>query len=68
MSDLWGGTLPIPLEAQVREVQREIELRRRVYPAQVQNRRLMTQATADRQIAIMEAVLATLKGLERPGG
>ena len=60
MPDLFAGTLPIDLRAQVAEVEREIALRRRVYPRWVQADR-MTQAAADRQIETMEAVLATLR-------
>ena len=59
--DLFSGTLPIDLRAQLAEVEREIALRRRVYPRWVQIGRL-SQAAADRQIAVMEAVLATARG------
>jgi hypothetical protein len=62
MTDLFGGTLPITLEAQLREVEREITLRRRVYPRWVADGRL-TQAAADRQIAVMEAVAGTLQAV-----
>ena len=43
-------------------IEREIKLRHRVYPNRVENRR-MSQALADREIARMNAVLRTLKGL-----
>jgi hypothetical protein len=59
-SDLFNGTLPIALDAQVREVEREIALRRRVYPRWIESGRL-TQSAADRQIAVMQAVLETLR-------
>lgn len=60
MDGLFGDSLPICLAAQVKEVQREIALRRRVYPRLVEGGR-MTQAAANRQIAVMEAVLFTLE-------
>ena len=60
MPDLFGGTLPIPVTAQLAEVEREIALRRRVYPRWIQAGRL-SQTAADRQIATMEAVAATLR-------
>lgn len=63
MTDLFAGTLPAPLAAQIREVEREIEMRRQVYPRRVAAR-AMTQALADRQIAVMEAVLATLRRVD----
>lgn len=63
MPDLFGGSLPVPLAAQIKEVEREIAQRERVYPRWVADGR-MPQATANRQIATMRAVLATLKGLQ----
>jgi hypothetical protein len=63
MSDLFNGTLPVPLKAQIEEVQRELDQRERVYPRLVAERK-MPQARADRQIATMRAVLATLKGMQ----
>ena len=54
--------LGIPLTEQIAAVEREIKLRHRVYPNRVENRR-MSQALADREIARMNAVLQTLKGL-----
>ncbi len=56
----------IPLAEQIRCVGREIGLRRNVYPKWVASGR-MKQQDADREIAAMEAVLATLKGLEGKG-
>ena len=56
----------IPLADQIRCVGREIGLRRNVYPKWVASGR-MKQQDADREIAAMEAVLATLKGLEGKG-
>jgi hypothetical protein len=54
---------PVPLADQIRCVGRELGLRRRVYPKWIASGR-MKQDDADREIAAMEAVLATLKDLE----
>lgn len=56
-------TLPIPLEAQIAEVEYEIVMRLRVYAQLVENKRL-TQAKADHKIAAMRAVLVTLKSIK----
>lgn len=53
----------IPLRIQAACVEREIERRRRFYRHIVETGR-MSKRTADREIAEMEAVLATLRGLE----
>lgn len=50
------------LAEQLREVGREIGLRKNVYPRFVANGK-MTQAEADRHIECLEAVYATLKKL-----
>jgi hypothetical protein len=50
---------PIPLIEQIQCVEREIALRRRVYPRHVSGGR-MTQDFADKQIERMEAVLESL--------
>jgi hypothetical protein len=50
------------LVAQIQEVEREIALRRRVYPRQVFNGR-MKQAEADEHLLLMECVLETLRRL-----
>lgn len=63
MLDLFGGTLPIDLAAQRAEIEREIALRRRVYPRWTEAGK-MSHAAADRQIAVMEAVLETLTKVE----
>lgn len=60
MSDLFGDE-PVSIEDQIREVQRELDMRRTVYARRVANKS-MTQRQADRQILVMEAVLTTLKG------
>ena len=45
-------------------IEREIRFRRRVYPRRVADGK-MTQAAADRQIAVMESVKATLERIGR---
>ncbi len=52
----------IPLEAQIKCVQREITFRRRVYSRRVSMGR-MSEVFADQQIKLMEAVLKTLQEL-----
>ena len=56
MSDLF----PPNLAEQIACIEREIAMRLRVYPRQIANGR-MTQRKADREIALMRAVLATLE-------
>lgn len=62
MADLLGDA-PIPLQAQIQEVHRELAMRRAVYPRRVEAGK-MKQQTADQQIAAMEAVLKTLTDLK----
>lgn len=50
----------ITLEEQVEAVRREIKLRKRVYPRRIEAGQ-MTQQFADEQVAVMEAVLATVE-------
>lgn len=52
------------LATQIAEVERELAMRRQVYPGLV-NSRAKRQAEADMQIAIMEGVLATLRWLQK---
>ncbi len=52
----------IPLEVQIKCVQREITFRRRVYARRVSLGR-MSEVFADQQIKLMEAVLKTLQEL-----
>jgi len=52
----------IPLEAQIKCVEREITFRRRVYARRVSQGR-MSEIFADQQIKLMEAVLETLQEL-----
>lgn len=56
MTDL----LPISAADMVQELEREIALRLRVYPRWVEQKK-MTQAKADRQIAMMRAAVERLK-------
>ena len=61
---------PPTIEDQIAEVERELKLRRHVYPRHVAAKK-MSQPTADRHITVMEAVLDTLrqtKGGNPPSG
>lgn len=61
MADLFSASpAAVPLERQIKAVERELAMRRRVYPSWVARSR-MSEANADEEIAAMEAVLATLK-------
>lgn len=63
MTDLF----PITIEDEIEELSREAKMRRRVYPRFVADGK-MTQAKADRQIAVLESAVESLhrlKGLER---
>jgi hypothetical protein len=53
----------IPLSVQIKSVEREIAMRKAVYPTRVAAKK-MKQETADHELAAMEAVLGTLKRLE----
>lgn len=53
---------PITIESQIACVRREISMRRKVYPRWVSAGK-MTQDEADRQIATMEAAMATLESV-----
>ncbi len=53
---------PIGLPEQIAEVEQEIAMRRVVYGRRVADKK-MSQAKADKKIAAMEAVLATLRRL-----
>jgi hypothetical protein len=52
------------ITAQIAEVEREIAMRRRVYPSQVM-RGKMRQSEVDLRISLMEDVLATLRQLQQ---
>jgi len=63
MPDLFGTKLaPVPLPAQIACIEREIAMRKRVYPAWVASGR-MSQAKADAELLAMRAVLETLQGV-----
>jgi hypothetical protein len=52
--------MAVSIHQQITEVIRELKMRAQVYPRLVNNGKL-TQATSDRQIDALEAVLATLR-------
>ena len=52
--------LPVSHYEMICELERELVLRRRVYPKSVE-RKIMSQKTADRRIEIMEAILAMVR-------
>lgn len=65
MADLLAGHLPpVPLSDQIACVEREIAMRRRVYPNWVASGRLR-QAAADEELRRMEAVRDTLRALAK---
>jgi hypothetical protein len=53
-------TVAVPLAEQLAEARRELALRERVYPKQVQNN-AMRQGEADRLIARQKAIITTLE-------
>lgn len=53
----------ITLADQVKAAERELKLRKRVYPRRVSNQQ-MTPQQAQHETAAMEAILATLQGLD----
>lgn len=53
--------LPVSKEEKVASLKREIALRRQVYPGRVKDKK-MSQARADREIEIMEALLKDVEG------
>lgn len=59
--------MKISINAQIEEVEREIEKRRQVYPRLVAKRE-MRQSVADMHIERMIAVLATLRWLQENEG
>lgn len=61
MSDLF----PITVEDEIQELEREVALRRRVYPRWVFQGRI-TQVKADRQIAVMQSAINRLKATPSP--
>lgn len=61
MSDLF----PISIEDEIQELEREVSLRKRVYPRWVFQGRI-SQAKADRQIAVMQSIINRLKATPSP--
>ncbi len=58
----------IPLADQIACIEKELAFRRKIYPVWVERRSLMPEG-AEIEINRMEAILATLKGLQaRSGG
>lgn len=61
---IWSGPVAdlfaISVADMIRECEREIIMRRKVYPRRVENR-TMRQGDADRQIAVMQAIIERLK-------
>jgi len=63
--DLFPEAPPlVPLDLQIACVEREIRMREQVYPRWIDQKKLR-QATADRELAQMRAVLATLQSLKK---
>jgi hypothetical protein len=65
VSQAQASLFGISREEMLREVEREIALRRRVYPRWVEAGRLKLDR-AERQIAVLEAVAVLLAEAERP--
>ncbi len=62
MTDLFPASQKhVSLQRQIKCVEREINQRRRVYPRLISSNR-MSEDFAHEEIAVMEQVLATLKG------
>ena len=59
MSDLF----PITIDDEIQELEREIVLRKRVYPRWVAAGRL-TQGKADRQIAVLKSAAERLRAIK----
>lgn len=57
--------MTVSMTAQIKCVEREIAMRKRVYPRFVKNGK-MTQQEADAELAAMEAVLKTLNEKSEP--
>jgi hypothetical protein len=65
VTDLFPNAKPaVSLAGQIAEVERELAMRRAVYPRWVAAGRVKQDA-ADARVIAMEAVLATLRGLPR---
>ena len=66
MPDLLPAAPPPTIHQQIASVEREIAMRKRVYPRWIDGGR-MTQAKADHEIACMQAVLVTLQHVKQQG-
>ena len=55
--------MTIPIDEQVKCVEREIGMRERVYPRWIEAKR-MTQKKADQELEAMRAVLETLQNIQ----
>lgn len=64
MSGLFEAPASVSIARQIEAVERECRMRRQVYPRRVADGR-MTQRQAETETAVMEAVLATLRQVER---
>lgn len=62
MTDPLFPSLPIPLEAQIACIERELRYREGFYPRWIAEKK-MTQRKMDEELAAMRAVLRTLKGI-----
>lgn len=56
--------LDIPIDEQISEINRELNLRKRLYPQWIREAKIVNNLADDR-IAILEAVLRTLEEVER---
>jgi uncharacterized MAPEG superfamily protein len=61
MTDLFDDRA-VPLHVQIEAAERELRMRRNVYPRRVAEGK-MTQTQANREMAAMAAIVETLKGL-----
>lgn len=57
----------VPLHTQIEAAERELKMRRSVYPRRIESG-AMTKALADREIAAMAAIVQTLKALAKQEG
>lgn len=64
MAGLDFGAMPVTIDEQIAEVERELKMRAKVYPHWVTTGKL-TQTAANLHVDRMKAVLETLKGLKR---
>lgn len=56
--------MTVPIDVQITSAKRELRLRRNVYPKWIESRR-MSEATANLEIASMEAIIETLEAMEK---